>query len=183
MTDDTTAATTLREVERVRGATRESLDPGWVPYLVFGLLTMLSAPFTQIGDEGVEGLYWLVAGPVGLVITWHLYRAREFRIGVLDRQEYLLAAIVAGMVIGATLVGWFADDQLSEAGWMFPIGAGLLAIGALEESPVDAGIGLGLVAAAGALVAVDPAQPATWAAVLGGLILLAGAFATRARAR
>jgi hypothetical protein len=183
MVDSGTAAATLSEVERVRGETRERLDPGWVPYLVFGVLTMLSAPFTQIGEGGAEGIFWLVAGPVGLAITWLFYRRHELQVGLMDRQEYLLAGIVAAMVLGAILVGWDAPEEFSEAGWMFPIGAGLVAIGALESSAVDAGIGMALLVAAAALQALDPAQPAAWAAVLGGAILLAGGLVLRARGR
>lgn len=181
MTDGTTAATMLNEVERVRGTTRQSLNPGWLPYLVFGALTLLSAPFTQIGSGGSEGIYWLVAGPLGLAIAWRYYRAHELRVGLIDRQEYLLAGIVAAMVVGAILVGWFASDRISEVGWMFPIGAGLLAVGVLESSRPDAGVGIGMLVVAGLLVALEPAQPDTWAAVLGGAILLAGAVASRAR--
>lgn len=183
MPDGTTAATMLDEVERVRERTRERLDPGWVPYLVFGALTMLSAPFTQIGADGAEGIYWLVAAPVGLAITWLFYRRHELQIGLVDRQEYLLAGIVAAMVLGATLVGWLAPEPFSEAGWMLPIGAGLLAIGALEWSEVDAGVGLGMLITGVGLQAVDPAQPAAWAAVLGGAILLAGGLVLRIRGR
>ena len=181
MTDGTTAATMLSEVERVRGKARESLDPGWMPYLVFGALTMLSAAFTQIGDDGSEGLYWLVAGPVGLAITWRYYRANELRVGLVDRQEYVLAGIVAAMVLGATAVGWLAAEPFSEAGWMFPIGAGLLAIGILESSTPDTGVGIAMLVVATALTALEPAEPAMWAALLGGAILLAGALASRAR--
>ncbi len=181
MSDSTTAATMLSEVERVRGETRERLDPGWMPYLVFGVLTMLSAVFTQVGDDGSEGLYWLVAGPVGLAITWHYYRAHELRVGLVDRQEYLLAGIVGAMVLGATAIGWLAPEPFSEAGWMFPIGVGLLAIGIAESSAPDAGVGIAMLVAGGALTALEPAEPAMWAALLGGAILLAGAVASRAR--
>jgi hypothetical protein len=181
MTDGATAASMLNEVERVRGATRENLDPGWMPYLVFGLLTMVSAAFTQIGDGGSEGLYWLVAGPVGLAITWLFYRAQELRVGVVDRREHLLAGIVAAMVLGAIAVGWLTGEPFSEAGWMFSIGAGLLAIGVLEASAPDVGVGIAMLVAAVAITATDPGEPAMWAALLGGAILLGGAAATRLR--
>lgn len=179
MNESATAASVLSEVERVRGRTRETLDAGWLPYFVFGALTMLSAPFTQVGDGGAEGLYWLAAGPVGLAITWLYYRRHELEIGLVDRQEYLLAGIVATMVLGAIAVGWATAGDFSEAGWIFPIGAGLLAIGALESSPLDAAIGVALLMVAGALIAIEPAEPGTWAALLAGTILLAGGLAVR----
>ncbi len=183
MTDGATAATMLDEVERVQGETREKLDPGWLPYLLFGVLTMLSAVFTQIGDGGREGVYWLVAGPIGLIVTWRYYRKHELEIGLLDRQEYVLAGIVAAMFVGAIVIGWVGPDEFSEAGWIFPIGAGLLAVGVYAESPLDGWVGIALLVLGGLLVALEPSEPAVWAAVLTGAVLLAAAAAVRARWR
>ena len=64
------AARTLREVERVRERTWATLDRGWIGFFVFGVASLLSVPFTLIEGWPTPGTYWLIAGPVGLIVTW-----------------------------------------------------------------------------------------------------------------
>jgi hypothetical protein len=179
--DKEEARGTLGTISGIQRSTREAVRASWVPYLVFGALAVLSAPVTQIDDGAANGIYWLVAGPIGLAITWRYYRRHEISIGALDRNEYLNAAICAAMVVGATAVGWLTSDSFSQAGWVLPIGAGLLAFGALERGVIEMAAGGAMLVFAGALIAIDPGEAVLIAALGTGAILLVAGFASLPR--
>ncbi len=75
--------------ERVRGARMGSS----VPLLVFGVLTLMSAPFAD--DISVwKMLYWAVAGPAGFLAVASWYRWYGLRSGIrFARAEYLQAGL------------------------------------------------------------------------------------------
>ncbi len=167
------AARTLREVERVRERTWATLDRGWIGFFVFGVASLLSVPFTRIEDGQLLGTYWLIAGPVGLIVTWLGFRRIEVHRGVFDRHEYFYVAVIALMVAGGVLVGYTGDGVLSQAGTLLPIGAGLLAIGAFDRSALLLATGGAIVVLAVVLIAASPAHADTWAAAGSGAVLLA----------
>jgi hypothetical protein len=167
------AARTLREVERVRERTRRLLDRGWIGFVVFGFASLLSVPFTLIDEGGLLGAYWLIAGQLGCLITWLGFRRIELRSGVFDRYEGFYTVVIPLMVGGAILVGYTGDGVVSQAGTLFPIGAGLIAIGLFDRSALLLVSG-GLITALGAgLVLGDAAHADTWAAAGSGAVLLA----------
>ena len=55
----------LDEVTEVRSRTRTHLQSFWFPVTLFGVITLLSAPFTLIGDGAGVAWFWCIAGPLG----------------------------------------------------------------------------------------------------------------------
>src|SRR5947207_8666438 len=102
---DVQSEVSLSEVEDLRRRTRRTASPSWLPFFVFGALCLGAVPFALPGD-GYDGFYWLVAGPAGGALTWWLAQRRGTSLGILDRHIPLYAAIIAGMVFGATAIGW-----------------------------------------------------------------------------
>lgn len=174
------AAETLRVVERARERTWATLDRGWIGFLVFGLASLLSVPFTRIDDGNLLGLYWLIAGPLALLVTWLGFRRIEIRSGVFDRHEYFYAVVMALMVGGATLVGYAGDGVVSQAGTLVPIGAGLVAIGVFDRSALLVATGGAIGVLALGLMVVSPAHADTWAAAGLGAVFVAAGLVARA---
>src|ERR671918_885105 len=120
---------TLESVQHLRDATHRAAHASWLPLFVFGLLVLGAVPFALAGDDGWDGYYWLVAGPLGGIIAWRLVAHRGVSIGLIDRRARTYVAIVAVMVAGALVVGWAgADSDFSNAGTAYPIAAGMAAI-------------------------------------------------------
>ncbi len=174
------AAETLRVVERARERTWASLDRGWIGFLVFGVASLLSVPFTRIDDGHLLGSYWLIAGPLALFVTWLGFRRIEVRSGVFDRHEYFYAVVMALILGGAILVGYTGDGVISQAGTLVPIGAGLLAIGVFDRSKLLLATGGAIVALAVGLMVVSPAHADTWAAAGLGAVFVAAGLVARA---
>jgi len=176
---DEQAQEMLREVERARARTLAAMDWGWLPFLVFGTVTLVSAVFYQIHDGRPLGTYWLIAGPLALVVTLVGGRRLEVSHGVVDRNEWFYASVIAGMLLVGIAIGYTGDTLASEVGWLFPIGIGLLMIAAFDRSTLVATAG-GLIVALGlALLALGPADAYTWAAVGAGVILIGAGLAAR----
>jgi hypothetical protein len=173
------AAQTLHEVEMVRDRTRSSLVAGWIPFLVFGVATLLSAVFARVDDGQALGTYWLIAGPLGVAITLLGFRRLEVRTGVFDRNEYFYATVIVLMVGGATLIGFTAENLASDVGPLFPVGAGLLVIGAFDRSMLVTGTGALIVVLGLGLAVIGPAYADMWAAIGEGAILIAAGLMTR----
>jgi hypothetical protein len=181
---DTESAATLESIERLRDRTQRVAHPSWVPFFVFGLLVLGAVPFSLAGDDGLDGFYWLLAGPLGGVLTWKLVERRGVAIGLIDRNVRLHAAIIAAMVAGALIVGWAGGESaFSEAGTVYPIAAGLLAIGAINRNPLIAGAALAIAAWGTGVLIADPAEVAAWTYAGEGAILLGAGSVTLARAR
>ena len=175
------AVRTLGEVERLRERTRDAVEWGWFPFLVFGAAVLLSAPFAWIDDGAALGYYWLIAGPVGVAVTLYAVRSMELRAGVLDRHEMVYAAVIAAMVAGAIIVGWTAEGIWSDVGHMFPIGAGLLVIAAIDRSALVAWTGASIIGLGILLLITEPSHADGWVALGEGAILItAGLVARRA---
>lgn len=174
---------TLETIERLRDRTHRLAHASWLPFFVFGLLVIGAVPFSLAGEDGWDGYYWLVAGPLGGIVIWNLVQRRGSAIGLIDRNVRVHAAIIAAMVAGALIVGWAgAESDLSEAGTAYPIAAGLLAIAAINRNPVIAAAGAGIAAWATGILIADPAEIAAWTYGGEGAILLAAGVATLSRA-
>lgn len=170
---------TLGEVERLRERTRYAVEWGWIPFLIFGAVVLLSVPFALIDDGSALGIYWLFAGPLGVVATLYAIRSLEVRTGVFERNEYLYAVVIAAMVAGATLVGWTAEGIGSEVGHTFPIGAGLLVIAVIDRSALVAWTGAAIIALGAVLLTAEPANARAWVALGEGAILIAAGLIVR----
>jgi hypothetical protein len=169
---------TLGEVERLRERTRYAVEWGWIPFLIFGAVVLLSVPFALI-DGSALGVYWLFAGPVGVLATLYAIRSLEVRTGVFERNEYLYALVITAMVAGAIVVGWTADGIGSEVGHTFPIGAGLLVIAAIDRSALVAWTGAAVIVLGVVLLAAEPANAKAWVALGEGAILIAAGLTVR----
>ncbi len=175
---DTDASQTLLEVERVRRSTRELLDVSWFPFLLWGSLVMVSAPFTQIGDGAAIAIYWILVSLVAVPVHSRYYRRREISLGVFHRNAHAYLAIIAGMVIGAMLIGALANGILADVGAVYPIALGLLGIGLLNRSALFAATAIALAAVATGLLIAAPQDAALYAALgEGAIMVLAGGFA------
>lgn len=172
----------LDEVEKIRDHTRASLEWGWLAFFVFGAATLLSAAFTRIDDGDTLGLYWLVAGPVACLLLLAAVRHVEVETGVFDRNERAYVVVIGGMVALAIAAGYGLNGLSSDVGPLFPIGAGLLVIAAIDRSRFVAVVG-GLILALGALLAIaGPSHADTWAALGEGAILVGAGLLARERA-
>jgi len=176
------AASTLTEVERLRGDTRAALAGSWYPFLLYGLASLLSAPLTLIWDGGAVGIYWAIAAPLAYWLTARHYRDHEREIGAEDRYGHAYAAIGAGIIVVAFLTGVLGQgDLLSFVGPGFGVALGLAAIAGLRMSlliAVAAGLDGALVLA---VTLVEPGAPGIWVAGGQGLVgIAAGLIARRA---
>ena len=122
------ALQTVEWLEAIRGRTRQAVMWGWLPFLVFGIATLVSVPLTPIDSYAIV-VYWLIAGPAAIAVTLLGYRRMELRSGLVERNERLYAVLIALMFVASMAIGFFADDALvSQVGPVFPIGIGLLVI-------------------------------------------------------
>jgi hypothetical protein len=168
----------LDELEDLRTRARRTAHASWVPLFVFGVLTLGAVPFALLGDDGYDGFYWLVAGPLGGAVTWQLVQRRGSEIGIFDRRARIYAAIIAAMVAGALIIGWSGESAFSEAGTLYPIAAGLLAIGAISRNLLIAAVGVAIASWGTAMLIAEPDEIAAWSyAGEGGVLLVAGIIA------
>jgi hypothetical protein len=173
------AVRTLGEVERLRERTRYAVEWGWIPFLIFGGAVLLSVPFALVDDGSALGVYWLFAGPLGVLATLYAVRSLEVRTGIFERNEYVYAFVIAAMVAAAVAVGRTAEGIGSEVGHTFPIGIGLLVIAAIDRSALVALTGAAILALGAALLIAEPASAQAWVALGEGLILVAAGLAVR----
>ncbi len=165
----------------MRDRTLASLATGWLPFLVFGVATLISAVFTRVDDGHALSTYWLIAAPLALAITVVGLRRLEVRRGVIDRNESFYIVVIVLMVGAAMLLGFTTEGLTSDVAPLFPIGVGLLAIGAFDRSVLELGTGT-LILALGVVLAVTaPRYADTWAAVFEGLILIGAGLLSRPR--
>ena len=71
----------LSELDRLRIMARGDRRPSSVPLVVFGALTLLSAPLFGDGMLMWRAVYWAVAGPAGFLFIALWYRKRRLRTG------------------------------------------------------------------------------------------------------
>jgi hypothetical protein len=129
----------LARTEFVRRRTRAALRSTWFPPIVFGMLTLLSAPLYEVSATAVL-LYWVVAGPVGFGMVLHHYRQREGRLGLAGP---ILPEVVASLALFATAV--LLSGILARIGYrqpLVPFGWGLPVLGIVVLPPLAAPIAI-----------------------------------------
>ena len=148
-------AVTLQHVEEVRRRTRAAVHPAAFPLLLFGAFGLASTPFCAIGGGLGVGLFWLVAGPVGGVVTARYYRKRALETGAAMRPGPYWA-VGAGIFVAAFMAGASGSPRWETAGPMLAVALGYMAFARLERSwPVGAVSGLLAIVALGVAI-VDP---------------------------
>jgi hypothetical protein len=178
--DEAKTSHTLTELARIRERTAVELEFGWIPFLVFGLAVLGSGAFTLVDDNNL-GTYWLIAAPIATLITIAGVRRLELSHGVVDRNELFYAAVIVTMTAAAIVLGYSLDNLASDVAPAFPIGLGLLIIGAFDRSALVAGAG-GLIVLWATVVAIaGPGNPDTWVAFGEGLILVGAGVMARPR--
>lgn len=176
------AAQTLQQVERIRRSTRAVLDYPWVPFVVFGAITVGSAALTNVWDGAAVGVWWFVLGPAGLAITWRYYRGRELSVGFVDRREHLYTALLGAMFLVAFALGFAGGgDLLSDVGPTYAVGAGLLGVAAIDRSAIVACCGAAQLVLAFAVTITEPSHSGPLMALAGGGILVLTGLLIRRR--
>jgi hypothetical protein len=177
MNDTPTFHSTLSEVSRIRERTSDELLMGWIPLFVFGAAVLGSGVFTLL-DDGHLGTYWLIAAPIATLITIAGVRRVELDRGVIDRNELFYATVIVTMTAAAIVLGYSLENLASEVAPAFPIGLGLLVIGAFDRSTVLLAAGALIVLLGTGVAIAGPNDADSWIAFGEGLILLgAGALA------
>jgi hypothetical protein len=171
---------TLAELKRIRTRTSAELEFGWIPFLVFGLAVLGSGIFTLLDDEHL-GTYWLIAAPTAILITVAAVRRVELDTGVIDRNEAFYATVIVTMTAAAIVLGYSLENLASDVGPAFPIGLGLLIIGAFDRSALLLTAGALIVLWATAIAIAGPDDADTWIAFGEGLILIGTGVTARRR--
>jgi hypothetical protein len=175
------AERTLRELDRVRHATRRTLHRQWFANLVVGVF-FLGATLAAAVASGpaLPIAYWAVGVPLGLALIVAVEARREQAIGAEARTGDpalgILAAIVAGVI---------AANQLTESpvAWALPVAVGWLAIGGVYRDGLMTAAGAALAVIATALLVADPAGAWAWSQLAMALLLVAAGLAGRAAER
>lgn len=171
---------TLAELNRIRTRTSAELEFGWIPFLVFGLAVLGSGAVTLIDDE-LLGTYWLIAAPIATLITVVGVRRLELDTGVIDRNELFYAAVIVTMTAAAIVLGYSLDNLASDVGPAFPIGLGLIVIGAFDRSALLLTAGGLILVWATAIAIAGPDNADTWIAFGEGLVLIGAGVTARLR--
>ncbi len=166
------ASRLLDEVSEVRSRTRCHLQSYWFPVTLFGALTLLSAPFTLIGDGSGVGWFWCVAGPLGGALVGVYYHRREQRLGVgSPALPYIITG--AAMMVGAFILPIVITGPAQASVSSYSIAIGYLVFGILERSKMLAAVGLLIAAIPTFVIAADTAAPGMVTALFTGAIMLA----------
>lgn len=143
------AARTLESVRATRDATHGQLRSYWYPLIVFGTLTMLSAPFFALWDGGGVALFWLVAAPAGsfAVVRHQCTQALIMGAGRAVRPYAItgIALIVACFGLGA-IGGATGELDIANFGPPLAVAAAYVAFAWLERSAALAALATGLAA-------------------------------------
>ena len=123
----------LREVDAVRQRTRAVVHPAWFPMLLFGVFGLASAPFCAIGHGRGQALFWLVAGPVGGILTSRHHQRQAMATGAGMRGGPYWA-VAAGIFVAAWLAGSADSSRIRSAGPMLAVALGYLVFARLERS-------------------------------------------------
>ncbi len=163
--DHRLAAETLERVEDVRRRARSDLRAFWFPLVVFGSITLVSAPVVADAGGDALGLYWPVTGSAGGVLTGCYYGRREHQLGLMATPTAYIATAVA-ILVGATLAGVLGSRWgAGLAGAVVPsmvVAAGYLVFARLERSTTLAGLSAVMLAlAVGVAFSGMDSEPAT----------------------
>jgi hypothetical protein len=123
----TDAQTLLEDAERLRRRARGDRHASSVPLLIFGALTVISAPLTLSTLWPAGGWYWLLAGPIGFLATGWWYRLQQSRSGIGEgRGSYTIAGVSTLLAFVLLPLVWIAPLPV--------VAAGLLVIAALQRN-------------------------------------------------
>lgn len=124
---------TLEQIEEVRRRTRAAVHPAWFPLMLFGAFGLASAPFCAFRSGLGQGLFWLVAGPVGGVLTSRYYQRRALETGAGVRGGPYWA-VAGGIFVACWLAGASSSSRVQTAGPMVAVALGYLLFARLERS-------------------------------------------------
>ncbi len=126
----------LADVRRIRAATRASvLTAGWVALVVWGLVFLGSVPLAFALD-GDLGAYWIVAAPVGAVVSFVAGSRQEMQT---TESAWPYLVIGAGMFVGAFGAFFLFAGTAAIGVWGLVLTAGFAAIALLDRQRVVAG--------------------------------------------
>lgn len=171
-------AQTLDQVEKLRRDTRRTLQSFSFPMVLFGALTLLSAPLFLIGDGGAVALFWALAGPAGGVATGVHYARREQTLG-LSRCATPYIVVAVGIMAGAFLLPALTSGDLRDVVSNLAVAVGYLAFAVIERDGRIAGIAAVMAAVPLVLLALAPGLAGPVTAAVTGLILTASGLAFR----
>jgi hypothetical protein len=160
--------------------TQSLLRSFWFPLVVFGTLTLLSAPVAAIGEGAVVAVYWAVAGVGGGALVGWYYHAREERLGVSrSGVPYIATAVV--LLVAAFLLPAVTSGRLQEVVSAFAVGGAYLVFAWLDRSVVLAALAVTVAVVPAVALASSLEHPGPVAAAVTGLaVLLTGLAARRA---
>lgn len=184
---DHLAAETLERVQGVRRAARSDLQAFWLPLMLFGALTTVSAAVVALAGPEALGAYWPVAGPAGGFLTgWYYYR-RGQRMGLEGpAAPYVVTAVailVAAMLAGA-LGSQSGSGTTAAVGPTMVVAAGYFVFAWLERSTILVALAavLSFLALGVALSGMEAESGTIVLALASGIASLGTGLASRLRA-
>lgn len=170
----------LEEVAELRGRTRRRVRSSGFPCIVFGLLTLLSAPVgLRWGGPGTS-TYWLVAAPLGILTIALWSDRRERRSGVAGPvAPYAVTALC--IVAAALAVGSLGSTALQVAGPPLVVSLGYIWLARIDHEPLLAAVAVGLAGMVVGVVVLRPPDAAVLLAVSYGVVFTATGLLLRAR--
>lgn len=180
MVDREDALHTLQQVEAVRGRARTQVRSAWFPCVVFGLLTLLSAPVGLRWGGPATGAYWLVAAPLGIGVVARWSARRERRAG-LEGPVLPYALTGAAIVVAALVAGALGSAAVQVAGPPLVVSLGHLWLARVDRQPALAVVALGLAGLVLAVVALRPPDAPALLAIAYGTVFTATGLVLRAR--
>jgi hypothetical protein len=171
----------LRQVESVERQTRSVLHAFWFPLIVFGILTLLSAPVQWAWSGATVAAFWAVAGPLGGAAVGWYYRSRELRLGLsVSATPYVITAV--GLLAGSFVLPMLTTGRLQEVVSVFAVAAGYLVFAWLDRSRALAGLAIFIAAVPVLVLLSDVDQPGAIAAAVIGTVVLGTGVVSRHRA-
>lgn len=170
-------AVLLGEIQRTQDRTRSRLaELFWMPWVVYGILSLLAVPVIWRFGESSLGVFWALAMPAtgGFTGWWH--RRLELRLGMESRIAPMLlgAGVIALGAFGTGAAGGvFGWPMLSAVGPALSIAAGLSVFAVMLPKP-DLFVAAGTIAVSTGAVLVAGVDPASATVLLLVVCGLAG---------
>jgi hypothetical protein len=150
----------------------------WPPLVVFGLVSVVDAPFRALGPLAAA-LWWIVAAPAAFLAVGRCSAWQAHRRGLEGRARWLLAAVsVASFAAFWLLCFYMAAEHLPVGlGWAIALGTAYLAWSWYARSLPGAAVAVAVVAV-GVALALSPAPG--WTVQLGvGTVMITGGLVLR----
>lgn len=186
MTEDQLAAEArelLADVSRVQAHARQSiLSANWSMFLLWGFISVASVAPLLAGADHI-GFYWLVAAPIGGLLSFWLGARHSAELGVGESPvPYALTGV--GIFVFAFAGSWYLDSRWAIV-WVFTVvavGFGVFALLDRQRTVLLlVAVLVGLFVALGFGVEDDVALYLSCALLLGGAFLGLGAGLRMAR--